>query len=282
MNLPILVVGDYIDDRYRWCRCERLCPEGPVPVLIVDDEEFRPGGAGNVFANLQSLSDNHDIAEFSSMSHSTKIRYFVGNHLMFREDLDWKSTLNGHENNVYRLTKILSEQTFRAVIVSDYGKGGLTDALVQMVLFKRTRAPIFVDAKNCHTPATKYKGAFCMFPNKDEHLGLEGSAIPSHIKHVVRKLGPEGCIIDANLHIKTKPQPVFDVTGAGDVFIAAFVLRYLEHLENNVGTSEDKAIEDAAYSANVAAGISVRTVGTCAVPREQWANELVESFSSRI
>ncbi|HIQ48897.1 MAG TPA: D-glycero-beta-D-manno-heptose-7-phosphate kinase, partial [Aquifex aeolicus] len=54
-SLKILVVGDVILDSYLKGKVERISPEAPVPILEVEEEEFRLGGAGNVAKNLSSL-----------------------------------------------------------------------------------------------------------------------------------------------------------------------------------------------------------------------------------
>jgi bifunctional ADP-heptose synthase (sugar kinase/adenylyltransferase) len=51
----ILVYGDIILDRYIFGQVERISPEAPVPVVKVDSEEMRLGGAGNVAANIDQL-----------------------------------------------------------------------------------------------------------------------------------------------------------------------------------------------------------------------------------
>lgn len=272
--IPILVVGDYIDDTYKWCRCPRMCPEAPAPVLIVDKMETRPGGAGNVYENLVSISarsNADEVAELESLSLSTKIRYFVGNRLMFREDQDAGSDPESipDKGNLKDLELCFSSTTYRGVIISDYGKGGVTDQVVKLVLSEslHKQIPVFVDAK-CHDPNGKYAGAFCIFPNEDEHPNLD----PKKFGHIIRKLGPKGCSVDGK-HVKTREQPVFDVTGAGDVFLAAFVLKYLEYRET--GVDEQGSLLDAAYFANIVAGISVRHVGTYAVHRKEIDREIL-------
>jgi bifunctional ADP-heptose synthase (sugar kinase/adenylyltransferase) len=157
----------------------------------------------------------------------------------------------------------LRESKPDAVIVSDYDKGSFTYELGHWLVKKTDELgiPVFVDAKKNWF---FFCGCFAMFPNKTE----KESSYEFVTKHVIQKLGADGCEVDG-VHIPTKKHAVRDVTGAGDCFLAAFVYSYLLNdryfwdgdYRNPFETVTDR-LQGAAKVANVAAGISVEYVGT--------------------
>lgn len=235
----ILICGDKILDHYFFCKATRLCPEAPCPVLHIERTKVRAGGAMLVAANLISLGGN-DIVECYGSS-SRKFRFYAGHTLITRVDRDKESVT---EPAAY--WKDLEPALRRAdvVIASDYGKGAFTDDIAAKLIVSGKR--VFVDAK---INVERWSGAFASFPNEHEELVL------SH--HVIRKKGSEGCVVDGT-SITSVPQQVYDVTGAGDVFLAAFVWDYLK--------SND--LLHAARMANRAAGESVKHLGTYVVSRK--------------
>jgi len=127
--------------------------------------------------------------------------------------------------------------------VSDYGKGAITGK-IGLRLTGEFKVPIFIDAKN---DLLRYKTGFAVFPNHNEHVNGDFR----RFEHVIRKMGDQGCVLDGK-KIPTEPQQVYDVTGAGDVFLAAFVWEWAKF----------GSLEIAAQTANKLAGVSVRHLGT--------------------
>jgi bifunctional ADP-heptose synthase (sugar kinase/adenylyltransferase) len=255
--MRVLVLGDRIQDFYVFGRVECLCPEAPVPVFTAERNEVREGGAALVAANLEALGA--EVIERYG-SYSEKTRFFAGNHLLLRVDddasaIDQFSIQNGKPNENpaanFSTTKIIkaikqssSDLPFNevdAVVISDYGKGAIHPKQMRDLLREGSQVPVFVDAK--YNP-DYYTGCFASFPNARERAVI-GS------EHVIQKLGERGCSVDG-VHVPAKPRKVYDVTGAGDVFLAAFVYRYL-------GT---KDLMLAAQFANECAGASVEHLGT--------------------
>jgi D-beta-D-heptose 7-phosphate kinase / D-beta-D-heptose 1-phosphate adenosyltransferase len=252
----VLVVGDYIDDSYWFCEATRLCPEAPVPVLVPQCADSRPGGAALVAAQLDALKIPVR-AHYGSFSR--KERIFAGSRLICRVDEDRLSQLTGYEaRHRFENRVIRSLKNASALVISDYDKGALTEPTAARFLrvAAANHIPVFVDAK--HNWHWYEDGAFCLFPNEKELIGFavyQGAS-------VIRKLGARGCEVDGVL-VPTIAQQEFDVSGAGDVFLAAFVAEYLSSI------SEQDALRGAAEFANRVAGISVQHVGTHVVTWEE-------------
>lgn len=251
--MRILVIGDYILDKYTFGAALRLCPEAPVPVLIPQLERESCGGAGLVHAQLRELGADA-VARFGSRS--IKHRYFAGNHLLCRVDQDsiqtgWDAPLEP------------SLDWAEAIVVADYGKGAMADSLPFKII--RTGKPIFVDAKHnweeyTHPFYLDYsrKPNATLFPN--EHEAMEASLYD--FCRIVRKRGAHGACLDQpnGFGVDAVAKDVVDVTGAGDIFMAAFVY----------GWSVQLPAEDCLRFANACAGESCRHVGTYVVP-QHWA-----------
>ena len=229
----VLLAGDHITDIYQFGEVSRLCPEAPVPVFTPGRIERREGGAGLVAANLRRFGLDVNARYCSE---SIKTRYFHGRHLLFRVDQD--------NCNAFYTGINPSLDGCDAVVVSDYNKGGITDSLAR-TLCQYTKVPVFVDTKR-HQPDV-YAGCFAIFPNQAEFPLLGDTA---QYQHVVHKTGAEGCWLDDQL-VPAERQEEYDVTGAGDIFLAAFVAAYLQ----------GEPLQQCAYVANKAAAISVKHIG---------------------
>ncbi|MDX9952242.1 MAG: bifunctional D-glycero-beta-D-manno-heptose-7-phosphate kinase/D-glycero-beta-D-manno-heptose 1-phosphate adenylyltransferase HldE [Methylophilaceae bacterium] len=309
-----LVIGDLMLDRYLIGEVERISPEAPVPVVLLKQENERAGGAANVAANLsllgirttmagiigddaegRALLDmlrelNIDSAIVTSQQRPTvtKTRILGGHQQMMRLDKESRLAFTESENNA------LHEQVSQAIaqkpdviILSDYAKGVLSDALCQAVIAqaKALGIPVLVDPKG--RDYTKYQGATALTPNKKEtseacgidamdtdrllqaaadlrdHLGLVFLAVTR---------GEEGIsLLEQNetIHIPAAAKQVFDVSGAGDTVIATLAAGLVH------GLSHRQAFE----LANIAAGIVVGKVGTVPVNREELLAELISQDS---
>lgn len=249
----VVVVGDHIHDVYRFCDATRLCPEAPVPVLIPQNSDSRPGGAALVVAQLEALGV---LVRAHYGSLSRKERILAGHRLICRVDEDRISRLRNYTSRDRFERRVLrSLVSASALIISDYDKGTMTHSTASRFLqiAEQHHVPVFVDAKN--NWRWYESGAFCFFPNEKE--SLFGVSLRSDL-HIIRKLGAKGCKVDGDI-VPTVAQAEFDVSGAGDCFLAAFVLSYL--LKND-SVSEQESLRRAAVFANKVAGISVQHVGT--------------------
>jgi D-beta-D-heptose 7-phosphate kinase / D-beta-D-heptose 1-phosphate adenosyltransferase len=184
---------------------------------------------------------------------------------------------------VAHLERALDAHTWNAIIVSDYGKGVVTPSLWQAVVKHATAAqiPVFVDPKG--RDYARYRGAFAITPNAREAQEATGAQTAneeglieadSRLRKIVGSplnvitRGPKGVALfqqgKSPVFLPTVAREVFDVTGAGDTFVAYFAL----------GVASGGAPEDAARLANTAAGVTVGHVGPAAVTAGEVQNAL--------
>jgi D-beta-D-heptose 7-phosphate kinase/D-beta-D-heptose 1-phosphate adenosyltransferase len=293
----VAVIGDVMLDRYVYGEAERISPEAPVPVLRVTDEKAMLGGAGNVVRNLAALgvqsaclavvgadADGERVkallGEAAGVSAhlavapdrptSRKTRFVSGGHQLLRVDRERAAPLAAaaEQDVVARIPAALAGA--KAVILSDYGKGVLTDRVIAAVIAaaRAAKAPVLVDPKGLDYG--RYRGASLVTPNRTELR--EATAMPTGTSAAVaaaaRKIiadcgidavlgtrGPEGMTLverGGSHDIAAAAREVFDVSGAGDTVIATVA----------AGLAAGLPLLDAAEIANAAAGIVVGKVGT--------------------
>jgi D-beta-D-heptose 7-phosphate kinase/D-beta-D-heptose 1-phosphate adenosyltransferase len=313
----ILVVGDVMLDQFIWGNVSRISPEAPVPVLEFQRESFMPGGAANVARNLRSLglaaelygTTGRDSAAQElkrllkqqqvgcrglitddSRPTSVKTRVVAHQQQVVRIDRENRDGLNGARTQrlLARIRKDLTSTD--AVIVGDYGKGVVTQGLLDGLrgLCRERGVWLSMDPKPVHalnlhglsliTPNRKESFELASLPDetrrdnplKDRNLMLAVGRMldqlqPALLLITLGELGMLLCRRNAKpLHIPTIAQEVFDVSGAGDTVISAFTAAI---------TAGASPVE-AALISNHAAGIVVGKMGTATVTPQ----ELVASF----
>jgi D-beta-D-heptose 7-phosphate kinase/D-beta-D-heptose 1-phosphate adenosyltransferase len=239
-GLKILVIGDPMHDTYHFGHVDRVSPEAPVPVFIEDEVETRAGGAANVFCQLEEFECNVREAWSSHKDWTEKHRYMVGNHQLFRHDID-RCVPNG--------LPVL--EGFDAIVISDYAKGGVTPELCSQAI--RSGIKVFVDPKGADWE--KYRGAFAICPNEKEYKAKYRTSVDE--SHIFLKRGPAGIdLIEAytstRKNFSARARHVYDVTGAGDTVVATVA----------ACLAGGGSLSQAAELANIAAGIVVGEVGT--------------------
>jgi D-beta-D-heptose 7-phosphate kinase/D-beta-D-heptose 1-phosphate adenosyltransferase len=315
----IVVVGDVMLDHFIWGNVARISPEAPVPVVDFERESFMPGGAANVARNLTSLNAptelfgaiGHDIAARqlkallkehrigcdglvanSARRTSVKTRIVAHKQQVVRIDRETRDTLNGPiaRRLATRLQSLLAETD--AVIVGDYGKGVITQPLLDDIkTCCRSRGVwISLDPKPVHhldltgisliTPNRKEVFELASLPDetrdpnplRDTNLLRAADLLLNQLRPAVLliTLGELGMLLCQHghdpVHIPTVAQEVFDVSGAGDTVIACFTLAIA------AGASP----LEAAILSNHAAGIVVGKIGTATVAPA----ELLASFKT--
>ena len=235
--MNILVIGDSCIDEYRYGDITRVNPEATVPLLSYEKSEERFGMAQNVYQNLIRLGMN---AEFHGPEVlSRKIRYIdrrTGNHLL-RVDMDVISV------------PYAPKQTYDydAIVISDYNKGFITEEVILEVR-NRFSGPIYMDTKK--TNLSKFKDIYIKINQRELY---ESTSMPERDTLIVT-YGARGCGYMDNID-PVKTIEVVDVCGAGDVFLAAMVVKHLETGDMNI----------ALPFANEKAALSCQSLGTVCV-----------------
>jgi len=313
----VLVLGDVMLDQFIWGRVSRISPEAPVPVVEFERENFMPGGAANVARNLTALTTPTElfsvIGRDSAAGHlrqllegqhvgcmsllsararmtTKKIRLIAHQQQIARVDRENRADLDARTTR--RLLAALAARLpdADAVIVGDYGKGVVTQPLLDEIkaLCRRHGLWLSFDPKPVHR--LNLAGLSLITPNRKETFELAG--LPDNTRNqdplrdtlllraadkLLNELQPALLLITLGelgmllcqrghqpFHIPTVAQEVFDVSGAGDTVIASFTLAIA------AGASP---VEAAIFS-NHAAGVVVGKVGTATVS----CAELLASF----
>tara|TARA_A100000172_G_C3038034_1_gene109270 strand:- start:86 stop:865 length:780 start_codon:yes stop_codon:yes gene_type:complete len=238
----ILVVGDSCIDVYIAGSVDRISPEAPVPVIKKLSEIMNPGMCLNVLGNLKALFmfgiglDKVNIDFITQKEEITKTRILdikSKQHLL-RIDVDPKI------ESVFN-RDISSDYTH--LIISDYDKGFLSPEDCAFLCKKFKGKPIFVDSKK--KDLSCFKDCIIKINDLEEENAYDIDASNT----VITTLGAKGARLNNKIY-KSNAVDVFDVCGAGDVFLASL---FYYMLENN--------IEDSIKFANICAGISVTKPG---------------------
>ena len=262
----IFIIGDYIRDQYVFGAATRLCPEGPVPVIVPYEFRETDGGAGLVMQQLRALGFANNEAWMWYGSESIKLRVFADDHLMTRLDFDSIKVSNPHQYEK-EIVGVLKKTNVGLLIISDYSKGALTQWSAGRIMqaAKILDIPVLVDAKHHWS---WYHGALAMFPNEKEMMPNTKVCT-----WTVRKLGKRGCEVNG-LIIPTNERTVRDTTGAGDVFLAGFAYKLLPRLQVcGAGNLTIDDITECATFGNLIAGKSVESVGTKIVSLHELEGE---------
>jgi D-beta-D-heptose 7-phosphate kinase/D-beta-D-heptose 1-phosphate adenosyltransferase len=301
---PVAVLGDLMLDEYLFGEVNRISPEAPVPVVRVQRETAVLGGGANVAANLKALGAEPlligTLQKDFAGERLTDLLHRLGigtQHLVYDPTRPTiiKTRVVSQQQQMLRIdreevgppeAKVLDALRKRlaavlpaakALIVSDYAKGIVSEAVMEVVREECAfqGLPWVVDPKPAHKAF--YRGATLMTPNTKETGELAGFAAKTDAevteagRKLIEELGLQGLLVtrsdkgmalfDADMMhaapwmIPTEAREVFDVSGAGDTVIAAFSAA--------IGSGADW--RDAAMLANAAAGVVVAKMGTATV-----------------
>ena len=300
-DVRVLVVGDLMLDEYLWGKAERISPEAPVQIVEVTREDLRMGGAGNVINNLVALGcqvvacsviggddngtqlqraftgkgvDVSGVFEDPMRATSRKTRVVAANQQIVRIDRETREPISAEFEE--RIVSFINErkEEFRAILISDYAKGVLTEKMLETIISiaRENKIPVVVDPKG--KDFSKYSGASILTPNRREAEMAAGIPISNEegLKEAARIIlenvrlaallitrSEKGMSLflreGETVHIPTVAREVFDVTGAGDTVLAVL----------GVALACGRGYADAAQLANEAAGIVVGKIGTSTV-----------------
>ena len=302
----VLVVGDVMLDRYWFGEVSRISPEAPVPVVRIERVEERPGGAANVARNCASLGAEVGLLSVvgedeagdalarlvgaekiraslhrdGTLDTTVKLRVIGRQQQLLRIDFE---TTPSHEALAHTLAEFeASLAEYDVVVLSDYGKGGLTH-IEQMIRLARARGRlVLADPKG--EEYARYRGATVLTPNRAELREVVGrwkdeADLTARAQQLRAELDLDALLLTRSedgmtlyragqvQHEPTKAREVFDVSGAGDTVIATLAVML------GAGAS----LPDAARVANHAAGIVVGKLGTAVVQPDELAADLAAS-----
>lgn len=290
----LLVVGDVMLDRYWFGEVGRISPEAPVPVVKVERVEERPGGAANVARNAAALGAQVSLLSVigrdeagnglrkllrreriaaqlhvdAGLRTTIKLRVIGRQQQLVRIDFETPPSHEALASKLLDFQRLLRDAD--AVVLSDYGKGGLTHILKMIRMAREAGKPVLVDPKG--DDYSRYRGASLITPNRAEFRDVAGSwqnetDLTRKANALLRRLrlgallltrSEEGMTLyrpDGRVHIPAQAREVFDVSGAGDTVIATV----------GVMLAAGADMEMAVKVANRAAGIVVGKFGTAVV-----------------
>lgn len=294
----VLVVGDTMLDRYWHGAVERISPEAPVPVVKVNKEEERIGGAGNVAFNvvtlgaqasflgvvgddepghrMEALLEKTGIAAHlkrdPGLMTTVKLRVIGRHQQLLRLDFENEPDHEALALQNEAFVQIVPQH--QAVLFSDYGKGGLAHIPKMIAAARAAGKPVLIDPKG--SDYTRYAGATVITPNRAEMQQVVGSWSDAaglttkaqnlreqlKLDAILVTLSEEGMtLFDAHgqTHVDANAREVFDVTGAGDTVIATLAAL----------VAAGMPLRDAMPLANKAGGIVVGKFGTATVSYEE-------------
>jgi rfaE bifunctional protein kinase chain/domain len=302
----VLVVGDVMLDRYWFGDVERISPEAPVPVVRVARAEERPGGAANVARNAAALGAPTALLSVvgadeagaslerlvaaegvratlhrdAALATTVKLRVVSRQQQLLRIDFETTPSREVLADKLADYASLLAHAD--VVVMSDYGKGGLTHIARMIELARAAGKPILVDPKG--DDYARYRGATAVTPNRAELREVVGrwrdeADLAARAQALRRDLdlaallvtrSEEGMTLfdaDGAAHEPTQAREVYDVSGAGDTVIATLAVMLAAGL----------SMRAAASVANHAAGIVVGKLGTAVVRPEELEADLAVS-----
>lgn len=316
----VLVIGDLALDRFVYGDVERISPEAPVPVLRIRSSKALPGCAANVAANLASLGvqatligavgTDPEASELRTIlcglpnvtfvpivagdrQTMVKSRYIAGGQQLVRADREDTGPIDAESEEQTLAAFAACLERCDAVIVSDYGKGLLTDRVLRGIIEQARAAgrAVLVDPKR--TRLEDYSGADLIKPNRKELSAATGLPCDSDAEVDIaaeRVMAGTGAMLlltrseqgmslfrpgKPPVHVRAEAREVFDVSGAGDTVIAVTAAAIAAGID----------VEDAINIANAAAGIVVGKLGTATVKADDLVRALNASghgFANRV
>ena len=297
----VMVLGDVMLDRYLWGAVSRISPEAPVPVVDVAEETTRLGGAANVANNVAALGaacsiygvvgeDEDGLRLLHRMEErginaaglvsdpgrptTVKTRIIAHSQQVVRADRESRREVDQGAGRALRDRILTDLDSFDAVVVSDYGKGVITQPLLEELIPRVRQAGRIVSVDPKEAQFKNYKRVSLITPNQFEAGGLVSRRITDESSllevgwQVFDLLQPDALLITRGekgmslfeagrsyTHFPTVARRVYDVTGAGDTVISSFTM----------ALCSGASMAEAAEIANHAAGLVIREVGTATV-----------------
>lgn len=294
----VLVVGDAMLDRYWIGDVQRISPEAPVPVVHISRTEERLGGAANVALNIASIgalssllcvvgndesgrvleciAREKGVAPFfqfdNSLNTTVKLRVVARQQQMLRCDFESHPADEVLSKHLDKFRALLAEHD--VLILSDYGKGGLSHIVTMISMARDAGIPVLIDPKG--DDYSRYRGATLLTPNRaelrqvvgswktEEELTAKAQSLRTelNLKYLLLTRSEEGMTLyfeGGQITVPTQAREVYDVSGAGDTVIAILATMLATGMP----------VEEAVRTANRAAGVVVGKLGTATVSYEE-------------
>ena len=218
--IKILVIGEKCIDRFMYCDVSRFSPEAPVPVLNPIEIVENDGMAGNVVRNILSMKSDSLVSHWYQDEIITKTRFVEkrSNHMFLRLD-EGESTISKADLNNERLLEL---SNFDIVIVSDYYKGFISNE--DLINIGKNSKISILDSKR---KLNREIVSSFTFVKLNEKESLQNSDL-LECKNILVTLGSKGTKFNDEVYSSPNPQETIDVSGAGDTFTSAFILKYIE------------------------------------------------------
>ncbi len=308
----ILVVGDLLLDKYTFGATKRISPEAPVPVLLVNKEETKAGGAGNVALNLITLGmrvrlvgrvgddaggsmllsllasdgvDTSGVLEEKGFPTPTKMRLIAGSQQLLRVDREKSTPLSDEiERKIISSLPALT-QGVDLIAISDYAKGFLSDSILRAVIDQATTLgiPCIVDPKA--TDFQKYAGCTVLKPNESETMRaaphqstLEKAAfellnkVPMNVLMVTRSEAGISLFYPSG---QSEHYPVIRKEVRDGTGAGDTVLAML-----SAALASKLPLQEAVQLANIAAACCVEVVGCACISLKDVAAHLFDAYRS--
>ena len=218
-QIKILIIGETCVDKFIYCDTNRLSPEAPVPILNPLYTTHNAGMAANTAANVKALCPNSSISYLIQDGDITKTRYIEekSNHMFLRVDKGEDSI----KPFKWSLAVDVMLREADITIVSDYNKGFLNDLDLQRIAIISKLS--ILDSKRKLTNDIIKDFTFVKL-NESERINNSDLTT----RNIITTLGKKGAHYDGKSFKSPNPQDTIDVSGAGDTFTAAFILKYYE------------------------------------------------------
>ncbi len=306
----VLVIGDVMLDRYIYGISERLSPEAPVPVVKVVETKEMPGGAGNAAMNICSIGGiAYLIGVIGNDEEGKKLKEIVQERMGYylikeKRQTTTKTRVISHSQHIVRFDREDTHQIerttefeiierlkelkekFKTVLISDYGKGVITQKIKDFV--KSNFSRVIVDPFSRNFPL--YKGSLLLLPNAKEAQEISGILTSDeagcekagkilmrkgNFTWVLIKRGEKGMILIGKKRVERIPavlREVYDVAGAGDT-VAGII---------SAGIDVEGDIRSCAYLASIGASIVVGKTGTATPSPDEISDEIELSFQKKL
>lgn len=314
-----MIVGDMMLDVYMRGKVERISPEAPVPIVSVKDRFSRLGGAANVAQNIKTLGaepvlcsiigDDEDSHELTRLLHeqgmplhgivkskkrrtTAKTRIIGNNAQMLRVDKEDTFDLTEPEYNdlTDKIVEIINNEEINGIILQDYNKGVLTEALIDKIISLANEKNIAVGVDPKKKNFLAYKNVTLFKPNlKELTEGVESTSNDDSIesitktidvlqktlnsRYIMTTLSERGVIIkdfktDTQHHIPAHLRKIADVSGAGDTVLSVAMLCLV---------SGQDAYNIAALS-NLAGGLVCEELGAVPINKDRFFDEIKKIY----